>query len=105
MSNPIATFTIDSLYLEENYLWIQYHNFSANGRLEMVGRSAILKTFPPNRSCQIISNDQVEKSEHNAPSGWLKIDISALSNKTVKDNPIYLQLEGWSEKILYLYPY
>ena len=105
MSNPIATFTIDSLYLEENYLWIQYHNFSANGRLEMVGRSAILKTFPPNRSCQIISNDQVEKSEYNSPSGWLKIDISALSNKKVKDNPIYLQLEGWSEKILYLYPY
>lgn len=105
MSNPNASLTIDSLYLEENYLWIQYHNFSADGSLEMVGRSSIAKSFPPIRSCQIISIPTSQKSEHSAPSGWLKIDISALSNKKVKDNPIYLQLEGWSEKILYLYPY
>jgi hypothetical protein len=102
MSNPDATLTIDSIRLEENYLWIQYRDFTASGRLEMVGRSAITKSFPPIRACKIIT---APSGDNSAPSGWLKIDISALSNKKVKDNPIYLQLEGWSEKILYLYPY
>ncbi len=102
ISNPSATLTIDSIKLEENQLWIQYHNFTADGQLEMVGRSAIAKSFPPIRSCKIIAKPGGQNS---APSGWLNIDISALSNKKVKDNPIYLELEGWSEKILYLYPY
>jgi len=33
MSNPSATLIIDSTRLEENYLWIQYHDFSADGSL------------------------------------------------------------------------
>jgi hypothetical protein len=102
---PGATITIDSIILEENFLWIKYQNFTADARLELVGRSAIAKSFPPIRACKIIAHDDVQKGEASAAAGWLKIDISDLSNKKVKDNPIYLQLEGWSENILYLYPY
>ena len=102
MSNPSATLIIDSTRLEENYLWIQYHDFSTDGSLVMVGNEAIAKSFPPIRTCKIIIKPS---SQNSAPSGWLKIDITALSNKKVKDSPIYLQLEGWPEKILYLYPY
>jgi hypothetical protein len=103
-ANPGAVVKIDTVILDENYLLIQYHNFTANARLELVGRSAIAKSFPPIRACKIIANNDVQKGETSAAAGWLKIDISALSNKKVKDNPIYLQLEGWSENILYLYP-
>lgn len=104
-ANQSAAITIDSIMLEENFLWIKYQNFTADARLELVGRSAIAKSFPPIRTCKIIAHDDVQKGEASAAAGWLKIDISALSNKKVKDNPIYLQLEGWSENILYLYPY
>jgi hypothetical protein len=102
MSYPSTTLVIDSIQLNENYLWVQYHGFSADGQLELIGSSAIAKSYPPIRTCKIIAK---QSGQNSAQNGWLKIDINALSNKKVKDNPIYLQLEGWSEKILYLYPY
>ncbi|MEN9700456.1 MAG: hypothetical protein RLZZ301_1654 [Bacteroidota bacterium] len=102
-----ATLTIDSVLLEGTTLRIQYSGFAANGALCLAGSPSLAKSFPPIRACKLVvlAKTPDGQSLTKCPSqGTLEINVSALSARFEKDAPTYLQLEGWAEKLLLIYP-
>jgi len=69
---------------------------------QLVGAAAISKSLPPIRSIQLIHNangDQCKK----LVSETIEADISALAYKQETGSTIILTLDGWKEKIEYVF--
>ncbi len=92
---------IDSLVLDKALLTIYYTSPISIERFELVGSSLLAKSFPPIRNCKLILLPAAKKGE--AGSGKVQFDVRAFSHKFVKDAPTYLQIQGWPEKILFIY--
>ncbi len=96
---------IDSFHLEANILTLFYSCPDNPGELSLVGSSMLAKSFPPIRSCKLMSSSPKVRSHNLSPfKGSVQFDLKPLSHKFVKDAPTYLQIEGWPEKILFIYP-
>lgn len=93
---------IDSVQLDNALLTIYYTSPISIERIELVGSSLLAKSFPPIRNCRLVLLPAAKKGE--ASSGRVQFDVRAFSHKFTKDAPTYLQLTGWSEKILFIYP-
>jgi hypothetical protein len=96
---------IDSLQLEANILTIFYSCPDDLGELNLIGSSMLAKSFPPIRSCKLVPSSPKARSHNSTPfHGSMQFDIKPLSHKFIKDAPTYLQIQGWPEKILFIYP-
>ena len=96
---------IDSLQLEANILTLFYSCPDNPGELSLVGSSMLAKSFPPIRSCKLMSSSSKARSHNLSPfKGSVQFDIKPLSHKFIKDSPTYIQIQGWPEKTLFIYP-
>ncbi len=93
---------IDSVLLDKALLTIYYTSPISIERFELFGSSMLAKSFPPIRNCKLVLLPSAKKGE--AGSGKVQFDVRAFSHKFVKDAPTYLQIQGWPEKILFIYP-
>ncbi|MFZ9658655.1 MAG: hypothetical protein ACO29Z_08255 [Crocinitomicaceae bacterium] len=104
-----APLAIDSFQIEGATLRIYYTSSTALENFELVGSSNIAKSFPPIRACKILaspkpSNKASKNNDLQLELGILAFDIKPLANKMIAESPIYLQIEGIAEKILFVYP-
>jgi len=81
---------------------VNYSGGCKNHVFETKGSPMIAKSLPPIRAVQIIDltkDDLCKKMEIKT----LSIDISELAYKKEKGSEIYLTIEGWDEKIKYIF--
>lgn len=100
-----APIQIDTVLLEGNLLKIQYRTSTPKVEMQLVGSTSIAKSFPPIRHCKLIEigpKNREAKTLLNFPVE-LHCDVQILTTKRTSGSPTYLQIEGWPEKILYLY--
>lgn len=75
-----------------------FHDF------QLIGSEAISKSLPPIRSVSLLhtlaSTEEKCKATVNTT---LKFDIKKLAYKQEKGSEIYLTLEGWKERLTYVY--
>ncbi len=104
-----APILIDSISVAEGVLTVKYHCAFNPGKLGLVGSPMLAKSFPPIRNCKFVILEQLAGKKENDKNedfkGELHFNLAPLTHKLVKDAPTYLQIEGWPEKILYIYPY
>ena len=95
---------IDSLKLEANILTLFYSCPDDPGQLSLIGSSMLAKSFPPIRSCKLMNSGPKTRSHNLTPyRGTAQFDVKPFSHKFTKDAPTYLQIQGWPEKILFIY--
>lgn len=82
---------------------VSYGGGCENHSFELIGSPNISKSLPPIRSIQLIhrANKDVCKA---LIIKELTFDISAFAYKKESGSTIYLQLDGWDQKLLYTYP-
>ena len=101
-----APIRIDSVALNNNIITFFYTSTFNPGKLGLVGSSMLAKSFPPIRNCKIRVEEQNATKKNNSNqtyNGIAQFNLRALSHKFVKDAPTYLQIQGWPEKILFIY--
>jgi hypothetical protein len=102
-----APIQIDSISISANILTLKFSCAFNPGRLSLVGSPMLAKSFPPIRNCKfIVQESNIKQKENNDISyqGVQYFELNPLSHKFIKDAPTYLQIEGWPEKILFIYP-
>ena len=104
-----APLTIDSLQIEGATLRLYYTSSTSLENFELVGSTNIAKSFPPIRAWKIVaspkaSNKASKNNNKQLELGLLEFDIKPLANKMIAESPIYLQIEGIAEKLLFVYP-
>lgn len=99
-----APLTITSVSVSGNIMTIgiSYNGGCKDHVFRVVGSSVLAKSLPPIRTFQIIHNSNEDKCEKIMTEN-LKVDISALAYKQEKGSEIYLTLNGWDEKIKYVF--
>ena len=100
-SDPV---TIKSVRMEGNklILAVQYSGGCENHSFQCIGSPVIAKSLPPIRSIQLVhtaNGDACKKLIEQT----LEIDISALAYKQEAESKIFLNLEGWAERIVYTF--
>jgi hypothetical protein len=102
-----APIQIDSISISENILILKFSCAFNPGRLSLVGSPMLAKSFPPIRNCKFVVQESYikqNKDNENPYHGVQYFKLNPLSHKFIKDAPTYLQIEGWPEKILFIYP-
>lgn len=103
-----APIRIDSISMMEHVLILNYSSTVDVGSLSLVGSPLLAKSFPPIRNCKFISSEQAIKQNDTdlkeVYQGEVRFDLKPLAHKFVKDAPTYLQIAGWPDKILFIYP-
>ncbi|MFM8963451.1 MAG: hypothetical protein ACKOGD_06365, partial [Sphingomonadales bacterium] len=104
-----APIQIDSISISANILTLKFSCAFNPGRLSLVGSTMLAKSFPPIRKCKLVLKEsnvkQKQKQNNENPyPGVQQFELNPLSHKFVQDAPTYLQIEGWPEKILFIYP-
>jgi|GEM_PF-273268 len=102
-----APIQIDSISISTNILTLKFSCAFNPGRLRLVGSTMLAKSFPPIRNCKFVlqeSNIKQKENMGNPYQGVQQFELNPLSHKFVQDAPTYLQIEGWPEKILFIYP-
>lgn len=101
VSNPIQ---ITSVSINGNIMTIEV-SYSGGCKLhefQVIGSSMIAKSMPPIRSMQLIhtsNGDECKKLINET----LTIDVSDLAYKKEKGSEIFLTLDGWKEKVKYIF--
>lgn len=106
-SSASAPIQIDSISISANVLTLKFSCAFNPGRLGLVGSPMLAKSFPPIRNCKfVVQESQIKqnKDNENLFQGVQYFELNPLSHKFIKDAPTYLQIEGWPEKILFIYP-
>ena len=99
-----APLTIDTLQIEVATLRLYYTSSTSLENFELVGSPNIAKSFPPIRSCKILASNKASKNNgKQLELCVVEFDIKPLANKMIAESPIYLQIAGHSEKILFAY--
>ena len=98
------SYDIKSVNIEANtmFLEITYLGGCADHQFELIGRSMIIKTFPPKRFIKLIHNNG-EDSCSSIVNRTIEIDIKDLAFNQTPKAEIHLVLDGWEEKIKYIY--
>lgn len=108
VSQKSEKYTIESAEIKENLLILNVtfecgcnsHQFS------FVGSDMIAKSLPPIRSAKLVLktiNESENKPCEEISSQTIDIDISALAYRQVPGNEIYLNIDGYTERILYTF--
>ena len=97
-----APLQIDSVKIQNEILTIYYTCPVPIEKLELVASSMLAKSFPPIRNCKLMMLPSSEKGK--SGPGMVQFDVRPLSHKFTKDAPTYLQIAGWTEKLLFIYP-
>ena len=82
---------------------VSYGGGCENHSFELIGSPNISKSLPPIRSIQLIHRANKDACKALIIKE-MAFDISAFTYKKESGNTIYLQLDGWDEKLLYTYP-
>jgi len=101
---PSDAVTIKSVRVEGNklFLVVQYSGGCDKHTFQCIGSPAIAKSLPPIRAVQLVhtaNGDACKKLIEQT----LEIDISALAYKQEAESKIFLNLEGWAERIAYTF--
>ena len=104
ISTPSDPVTIKSVRMEGNklILTVQYSGGCENHSFQCIGSPVIAKSLPPIRAVQLVhtaNGDACKKLIEQT----LEIDISALAYKQEAESKIFLNLEGWAERIVYTF--
>lgn len=104
-----APLAIDSFQIEGATLRLFYTSGIALEKFELVGSPNIAKSFPPIRACKLLASPKAgsktaKNNDLQLNVGMVEFDIKPLANKMIADAPTYLQIEGFAEKILFVYP-
>jgi len=82
---------------------VSYGGGCENHTFELIGSPNISKSLPPIRSIQLIHRAHKDACKALIIKE-MAFDISAFAYKKESGSTIYLQLDGWDEKLLYTYP-
>lgn len=82
---------------------VSYGGGCENHSFELIGSPNISKSLPPIRSIQIIHRANKDACKALIIKE-MAFNISAFTYKKESGSTIYLQLDGWDEKLLYTYP-
>jgi hypothetical protein len=82
---------------------VSYGGGCENHSFELIGSPNISKSLPPIRSIQLIHRANKDACKALIIKDLL-FDISAFTYKKESGSTIYLQLDGWDQKLLYTYP-
>ena len=101
---PSDAVVIKSVRVEGNKLFldIQYSGGCEEHAFQFIGSPVIAKSLPPIRAVQLVhaaNGDACKKLIEQT----LEIDISALAYKKEIESKIFLNLQGWAERIAYTF--
>jgi hypothetical protein len=103
-----APLQIDTISVTEGILTVKFNCAFNPGKIHLVGSPMLAKSFPPIRGCKFVIGEQLagkkDMDKNGNFQGELHFDLKPLAHKFVKDAPTYLQIEGWPDKILFIYP-
>ncbi len=108
LSNEVDTvlnLKIKSAIISGNYLEIE---FSYRGGCELhsfdfIGSSKIAKSMPPIRTVQLVHSVDKPDLCKKMVIQKMKIDISELAYKKENGSEIFLSIQGWDEKVKYIF--
>ncbi len=103
--DSVLNLKIKTVSVKGNYLEIEFsyrggceeHNF------EFVGSTKIAKSMPPIRSVQLVDNSKKPDLCKKMIIQKLKIDLSELAYKKENGSEIFLSIQGWNEKVSYIF--
>lgn len=97
-------FTINRAVINGNQLEMEVSYLGTCQAHEFIftGSTMISKSFPPIRSVKLVHYGKEDTCKEQVVE-VLKIDISALAYKPEDGSQIKLNLEGWSEQLMYTY--
>lgn len=104
LSTKSAPFKISSVQIIGNsmILEVNYSGGCKEHDFKMIGSNMIAKSMPPIRSIKLIdttTDDMCKKLEIKN----ITVDISALAYKKESGSEIYITLDGWDQKIKYVF--
>jgi hypothetical protein len=82
---------------------VSYGGGCENHTFELIGSPNISKSLPPIRSIQLIHRANKDACKALIIKD-LMFDVSSFTYKKESGSTIYLQLDGWDQKLLYTYP-
>ena len=108
LSNEVDTvlnLKIKSVTISGNYLEIE---FSYRGgcelhRFDFIGSSKIAKSMPPIRTVQLVHLVGKPDLCKKMVIQKMKIDVSELAYKKENGSEIFLSIQGWDEKVKYIF--
>lgn len=97
-------FTIKNAVVNGNILEIEVSYYGSCQAHDFIctGSTIISKSFPPIRSVKLVHYGKEDTCKEQVVE-VLKIDITALAYKPEDGSQIKLNLEGWSEQLMYTY--
>jgi hypothetical protein len=103
--DSVLNLKIKTVSVKGNYLEIEFsyrggceeHNF------EFIGSTKIAKSMPPIRSVQLAHHSIKPDLCKKMIVKNLKIDVSDLAYKRENGSEIFLSLQGWDEKVKYIF--
>jgi hypothetical protein len=104
LNTKSAPFKISSVQIVGNIMTLEV-NYSGGCKehdFKMIGSNMIAKSMPPIRSIKLIDSvmdDSCKKLEIKN----ITVDISALAYKKESGSEIYITLDGWDQKIKYVF--
>jgi len=82
---------------------VSYGGGCENHTFELIGSPNISKSLPPIRSIQLIHRANKDACKALIIKDLI-FDVSSFTYKKETGTTIYLQLDGWDQKLLYTYP-
>lgn len=100
-SDPL---TIESATIEGNILTIEvtYGGGCQEHEFQLIGSEMIAKSMPPIRSIKLIHNAKEDNCRAIVPQ-TLKFDIRNLAYKQEAGSEIYLNLDEYKERLMYVF--
>ena len=103
--DSVLNLKIKSVNLSGNYLEIEFtyrggcelHDF------EFIGSSKIAKSMPPVRAVQLVHSVKKPDLCKKMVIQKIKIDVSELAYKKETGSEIFLSIQGWDEKVKYIF--
>ena len=82
---------------------VSYSGGCENHTFDLIGSPNISKSLPPIRSIQLIHRANKDACKALIIKDLI-FDVSSFTYKKESGSTIYLQLDGWDQKLLYTYP-
>jgi hypothetical protein len=104
VSQKTDAYTIENAKIQGNKLFldISYTGGCAWHKFEFVGSMAVMKSMPPQRAVKLI-HDADNDSCESIVKQTIEIDISALADAQIPGREIVLILDGYNERLNYIY--
>lgn len=96
--------TIQSVDIQQNKMMLEvsYSGGCEQHTFELIGSKVIEKSLPPIRSIQLVHHSNSDTCKKLITSK-IEVDISSLAYRKEAGSELFLTLDGWKEKLKYVY--